>query len=69
MIYDLLESEEKWLSYTRLKSMKSSKSILQKIKLKFFEGSKARVLSELISVKMWNLTKICIFHFFLSVVC
>ncbi len=35
-MYDLLELDEKWLSYTRLKSTKSAKLILRKLKLVFW---------------------------------
>ncbi len=35
-MYDLLELDEKWLSYTRLKSTKSAKLILRKLKFVFW---------------------------------
>ncbi len=34
MIYDLLESDKKWLSYSRLKAKEAADLILRKIELK-----------------------------------
>ncbi len=48
-MYELLESDEKWLSYTCLKSIESAKLILRKIEFKFFEGSKAKSPSNIAS--------------------
>ncbi len=46
MLHDLLESESKWLSYSRLKSIESAKSILGEKQFKFSEGSKAKITQQ-----------------------
>ncbi len=40
MIYDLLESDKKCLSYSSLKAIESAELILRKIELKFSEDPK-----------------------------
>ena len=49
MMYNLLKSDKKLLSYTHLTLKELAKSILRKIRLKFSKGSKAKSQSNIFS--------------------